>query len=245
MRNVIILPLFWFLTPALVSAIDIPDPIPPPPLKCPNGQIAECNPVSDATCVDPCGELPVPNPGVPSPAPQNPTTLPLPNSIKDSSYLDLTAFRNRYDCYHPDGNLFREHWLACGYTVDILTAQLGQIPPQTNGCDTVDDFTDGKEGAVWKPVSEKYGTPVFLLPKQQCGLVTKTQVWDATNFISDTLPRYDGNASPCGPNGSRPHYDVPVAGKDLLSFAPLTVKIFLEDGSTDCRTIDDPTKRYD
>jgi hypothetical protein len=233
----------------LVSLLFIPfvafaSPMPPPPLVCADGSIGRCNPVSDSNCINPCDVVDIaPNPGPISPPPGNVVVLPPPNSIVSESVFDLIVFRNRYECHHPDGALFREHWIACGYTVDILGQKLDEClaalfppaPPQGE-CDG--SFIDGQGGALWKPISESTGKPVFLLPSSYCGNVSSTGITDTSgNHIVSPKPRYDGKVKPCGPNSNRAHYDVPMRTSELAAFGEVFVHISLDNGSIECRKV--------
>lgn len=118
------------------------------------------------------------------------------------------------------------------------------IPPTLGnpGCTTVDDFIDGPKGAEWRPGNfSQY--PTFYLPADLCGDINYTQVWDSGHqriidavFVPYTL-------GSCGKDG-RVKYKVPMASDALALFAPLVVRLFLHDGTIDCRTVEDPTQNY-
>lgn len=229
---------------SLCPFIVLASPIPPPPIRCADGAIGRCNPVSDPLCTNPCDVMDIaPNSEPINPVPGQITVLPPPTSILTPEVFDLLVLRNNFECSHPDGVLFREHWIACGYTVDYLGQKLNEclamLPPPEPPKGTCDgDFYDGQGGALWKPISESTGNPVFLLPSNYCGEITSVEITTTNNkHIINGKPRYDGKIKPCGPNGGRVHYDVPVRTNDLATFGEVYVYVFLDNGQTECRKV--------
>lgn len=247
LRAILLLSLILIL-PLLALA----SPIPPPPLRCADGSIGRCNPVPDPNCINPCDAIDIaPDPGPINPPPGQTTILPPPTSILSEAVFDLLVFRNHYECRHPDGVLFREHWIACGYTVDFLGQKLTEClemlpPPAPPKTECSGDFTDGQGGALWKPISESTGNPVFLLPASYCGKINSVEIATATGeHIINGKPRYDGKVKPCGPNSGRVHYDVPKRTSELAAFGEIYVHIALDDGAIECRKVKLASERFD
>jgi hypothetical protein len=116
--------------------------------------------------------------------------------------------------------------------------------PPSQSCTVNDDFRDGVGvEALWKPVSESKGRPVFLLNRDYwlgSKKILQTTILDRNNqeVASATFRS-------CCPNGNRAHFDVTKSASALKPSAPLTVKLRLQNGTVECRRVEDPTVRYD
>ncbi|MCB0325236.1 MAG: hypothetical protein KDD69_16750, partial [Bdellovibrionales bacterium] len=113
------------------------------------------------------------------------------------------------------------------------------------GCDVTTDFSDGAfRGALWKPVSENTGNPVFLLPSEYWSSADKgvqgIEVLDSAGNVV-----VNGTRRNCCPNGGRAHFDVPRRASSLNALAPITIRLRLNGGTTECRNVPTPTTRYD
>ena len=122
----------------------------------------------------------------------------------------------------------------------------GTYPPANNnplGCDSLSDFIDGPLGYLWKAISEVTGRPVFLTPSEYWEgdlAVVDIEVFGEDNSLVAT-----GSRRTCCPNGGRAHFDVSKSAAELKPFAPIIVKMSLQNGTTDCRLVEDPEQRYD
>ncbi len=105
------------------------------------------------------------------------------------------------------------------------------------GTDT--DFSDGSQGSLWKPISEGFrGNVVILMPSSY-------QSATITILGSDGQPVSSvGRTKCCDSNGGRMHWWLNDRATTLASSAPLTVK-FERNGITECRSVPNPTQRYD
>lgn len=128
-----------------------------------------------------------------------------------------------------------------GSTVNPGEGKVGAGPdPIGPGCDETLDFVDGGGGALWKPHSENTGKPVFLLPSEYWNMIVGIEVLDSGGNLI-----VNGRNRTCCPNGGRAHYDVPMHASRLEDYAPITVKLYMRNGTTECRTVPDPERRYD
>jgi hypothetical protein len=107
-------------------------------------------------------------------------------------------------------------------------------------CDVNTDFSDGGGNALWKPVSDNTGNPVFLLPAEYWDTIQEIEILSASGDLV-----VEGRPRNCCPNGNRAHYDVPRRASSLMPYAPITVRLTLSDGTTECREVPVPTQRYD
>lgn len=124
------------------------------------------------------------------------------------------------------------------------------IWPSTGGdggggtsCTRTLDFVDGPGNALYKQVSEVTGRPVILLPGEYWEGdkgVNKIEVLSSTGEIVAS-----GSRRTCCPNGGRAHFDISSSGSALAQYAPITIKFYQNNGDRECRTVDDPTRRYD
>ncbi len=117
----------------------------------------------------------------------------------------------------------------------------GNNPGCVASAGTAGDFLDGaRSGALWKPVSEGVGNAasVILLPSSYNG-ATITILGSAGEVVSG-IQRTDC----CSKNGGRAHFWASKRASKMASSKPLTVKIE-KGGVTECRSVPDPTKRYD
>ncbi len=119
----------------------------------------------------------------------------------------------------------------------------GPGPGAPGGCDVTTDFIDGGGNALWKPVSDNTRNPVFLLP---------SSYWSGSQGVSliEILDRdgnviLNGSRRTCCPNSGRAHFDVPERASTLNASAPITVRLALNNGTTECRSVPVPTTRYD
>jgi len=140
-----------------------------------------------------------------------------------------------------------EHFRSCeadlaAHKFEIHLWRTGQLvyqPPEPDlGCDIKTDFRDGPGNALWKPVSENTGRPVFLLPASYKG------VRDIDVFSSSGEHIVSGSFRGCCPNGNRAHFDVPVSAGRLEDYAPITVRLDV-DGVMECREVENPEDRID
>ena len=149
----------------------------------------------------------------------------------DGARLEFTLDAGSSFIVRPDG--------------DVAPPEDGEICYDLFACDVTMDFVDTPfAGALWKPVSENTGRPVFLLP---------AEYWDSPTMGIQTIDVLDaggnlvanGSQRGCCPNGNRAHYDVPLTATALLPYAPLTIRLKLNSGVNECRTVPVPTTRYD
>ena len=155
-------------------------------------------------------------------------------------------------------DLAYSHWLACGYSLDSLLLELGELRSRVLlletdleevdecpgvfgalGCREVRSFVDGPGGGLWKPSSGLTGEPVFLLGSEFV-LFPFVSVYGSRN---EFLLR--GSFRTCCPNGGRAHFDVPKSAGVLAQFAPLTIRLSSSTGQVVCYGVDDPTQRLD
>lgn len=127
----------------------------------------------------------------------------------------------------------------------------GGLPPATPGCvptaGTAHDFNDGRGGAVWKPESEGVPNhaPVMLLPDSPYCSLYRSGGLRVTVLGSSGSEVSGFQRTHCsGVNGGRPHLYLSKTGHQLQPFSPLTIKVEYE-GVTECRSVPDPTRRYD
>jgi hypothetical protein len=108
------------------------------------------------------------------------------------------------------------------------------------GCTVTEDFVDGPLGALWKPHSEGTGTVVILMAAEY--QQANVEVFNNVNEVVDgPLIR-----SCCEHNAGREHVYLTRTAESLAGAGtPLTVRFQFPDGFTDCRTVPDPTQRYD
>ena len=104
-------------------------------------------------------------------------------------------------------------------------------------CDITSDFRDGANGALWKPVSESNGRPVFLLPSSYHG--------DSAEVFAADGSRVAGiDRTKCCPNGGRAHFWVDKTASTLDQYKPITVRI-IHNGLNECRVVENPRDRID
>lgn len=116
--------------------------------------------------------------------------------------------------------------------------------PGPGGCNVTTDFQDGTGGgALWKPVSDNTRNPVFLLPSRYWSGSSGVNAIEVLGNAGQLLT--NGSRRTCCPNGGRAHFDVPQRASTLNASAPITIRMTLNDGSTECRVVPVPTSRYD
>jgi len=117
----------------------------------------------------------------------------------------------------------------------------GGAPGDINAeCSMVSDFVDGAGNALWKPHSERTGTPVILMPPEYSNAAFA--VFNSAGQIVATPVIRDC----CSHNGGREHiYLDRDAGSLAGAGVPLLAKFAFADGFVDCRTVPDPNQRYD
>jgi hypothetical protein len=93
-------------------------------------------------------------------------------------------------------------------------------------------------GFLWKPVSDKNGDLVVLLPKQLTGRVQEVRVLSADGKKSLGKGKYSGIG-----NGDREHFRFSKSGGSYPDGAIVLIK--LEDGSTRHVKISDTSKRLE
>lgn len=175
-----------------------------------------------------------------------------------TSVSELLSDPGILDPLHPvDGVPIVYHWLACGDTIDlcnsvvpVLTAQrdfaldsLNMCMNPASGCNVETDFADGPGNALWKPVSDNTRLPVFLLPRgywEGDMAVMGGDVVDTNGVVLAAVTRRT-----CCPNGGRAHFDVNVSAAALAASNPITVRLFLANGLTECRTVPNAAQRVD
>lgn len=211
------------------------------------------NPFTPPECVELCGQIPdnPPDPGVPSPAPgfevipapgetefQDLFGQPLPRSISPEFHTEIVQSENFYLVY--------SHWIACGASLDFINGLLLEClsPAPTPEPAVCTKQASWSGGALWKPTSENTGNPVILLPKSGCGNITRVELLRPDGEkIANAKTRIDGKIRECGPNGGRPHYDTTAKASSYP--ANLIVRTVFDSGSTECRTVPNPSQRYD
>jgi len=116
--------------------------------------------------------------------------------------------------------------------------------PGGAGCDatpgTPTDFTDGGNGALWKPDSEGVSNeaPVILLPANPYRNANITFLGSDGNVVTGI------QRTRCCPNGNRMHWWSQKTDDQLAADRPITVKVEVN-GQTECRVVPDPRVRYD
>jgi hypothetical protein len=127
-----------------------------------------------------------------------------------------------------------------GVSTDAAGNVLGRTPGGGLGCSQTLTFLDGGGGALWKPLSERTGTVVILMPAEYRS--AEVAVFNSRNEIVDGPLIRDC----CDHNGGREHIYLTRSSGDLAGAGtPLTVRFQFGDGFTDCRTVPDPNQRYD
>jgi hypothetical protein len=127
-----------------------------------------------------------------------------------------------------------------GESTDAAGNVLGTTPGARLGCSVTQTFSDGGLGALWKPLSERTGTVVVLMPPEY-----RNASFDVFNSSGDIVAGALIRDC-CDHNGGREHiYLTHSAGALAGSGTPLTVRFEFSDGFVDCRTVDNPTLRYD
>ncbi len=125
-----------------------------------------------------------------------------------------------------------------GESTDAAGNVLGTTPGV--GCDFVGTFSDGGGGALWKPLSERTGTVVILMPAEYRN--ASFELVNARGDVVDSALIRDC----CEHNGGREHIYLTRNAGDLAGAGtPLTARFEFSDGFTDCREVPDPTQRYD
>lgn len=127
-----------------------------------------------------------------------------------------------------------------GESTDADGNVLGRTPGGRLGCSEVRTFVDGGLGALWKPHSEKTGTPAILMPPEYRN--AELEVFNVHGEVVDgPIIR-----NCCEHNGGREHAWLSRSAESLAGAGiPLTVRYRFPDGFTDCRTVPNPTQRYD
>jgi len=113
------------------------------------------------------------------------------------------------------------------------------------GCNGTQKSWSG--GALWKPVSESVPNhaPAILLPTSPHCSLHRSGKLKVTILGKDGTSVTGFQKNHCnGANGSRSHWWTSRTASDLKKYAPLTVKTEYQ-GKTECRTVPDPTKRYE
>lgn len=117
----------------------------------------------------------------------------------------------------------------------------GSNKSDTIGCDVTTDFSDGiRTGALWKPFSDSTGNAVFLLPASYWTATANLEIYGSDGTMIVKPKRRS-----CCPNGGRAHYDVPMSAVELAAFNPITVKLTMQNGTTECRVVPNATSRID
>lgn len=187
---------------------------PPPPILCPgpsggfvDGVPGRCNPVSDLNCTNPCGPEPVDN-----------SFEIYPDSGLRSQFPDhITCEQNYYHCQLSNFQLGQ-----------ALGACTNPAVPPASPCAQIND---GPGGALWKPISESYGTAVLLMPGSYEGI--RVELVDSTGSVIARVIR-----DSCCANGGRQHYFFDRAGPDLPA-------IELRFSNGQCISVPNPAVRVD
>lgn len=142
------------------------------------------------------------------------------------------------ECFHPDGQPYKNHWEACNVT--LIIEYLGRTQAEAIlwnfGCDAQTTFQD--DNGLWKPVSENTGKPVVLLPSYYWDEAKSIELYtSAGTKLADVARRR------CCPNGDRAHYDVPIKAEEIAPYARLVITF--ENDYKECRIIPDPTRRQE
>lgn len=148
------------------------------------------------------------------------------------------ALSQESECIHPNGQTYKEHWNACGWSLyfEFLRRQAAESRIWQFGCDERASFSS--DGSLWKPESDNTGKPVVLLPAIYWELAEKIELYNSQGRKLETLsPRT------CCPNGNRAHYNVETDATDIGNSAHLVV--YLPNNFKQCRFIGDPTKRQE
>lgn len=128
-----------------------------------------------------------------------------------------------------------------GEATDVNGNRLGSTPGARLACSQVRTFVDGANGGtLWKPHSERTGTPAILMPPEYQG--ASIGVFNVRGEPVDGPIIRDC----CSHNGGRDHTWLSRSAGDLAGAGvPLTVRYEFPNGFVDCLTVPDPTQRYD
>lgn len=142
--------------------------------------------------------------------------------------------------YHAKLSAF-QCYQRLGFVEDSLNMCLGEeeVPTAPLGCEV---FEDWGGGALWKPVRDGGGPPVFLLQTSYCDggsakISNVKLLSEAGVEVSSTSFRHCNRA-----NGGRLHWNVSTLASQLKG--PLILQYEFE-GTTECRSIPNPESRYD
>lgn len=177
--------------------------------------------------------------------------------------LPCTSFAQ--ECFHPDGQPYVNHWLACNDTVVVERAKNeaaketitqwsarallceAALEAQDSSaliCDERGDFVDGGGNRLWKPKSDNTGLPVFLLPSRYFGLLPNDSVDRVKVYSAETGEEITGRDSfrqtEDGANGDRYHHDVKIGGSEAL-----VIQLERSDGVLECLNVPNASQRYD
>lgn len=173
------------------------------------------------------------------------------------------------ECFHPDGQPYKNHWLASIETIKVEQAKneaaketitqwsarallceaaLEEALKNQDGeelfsfdCDGFSDFIDGGGGRVWKPVSDNNGLPVFLLPPEYLRLLPDDGVDRVRVFFArDGLEIKDKDKFRGATNGNRYTHDVSIRTDE-----PLVIRLERADAFIECVNVDNASVRYD
>jgi hypothetical protein len=183
--------------------------------------------------------------------PQAPDVPELPKSVIASGVESFDQFFS-LDCVHPDGVLFRDHWLAAGYTVDLgnsvaftlqgqnfylssaLNECLDPTPPPGPTCDIGDTFRDGRGGDLWKPESDNTGKVVVLTKDGPSSRAT-CEVFGPDGVLVDRC------SFRTIANGGREHWNS-LHCEEIPDNSTFRLT---EDGISTCWNVPDPCERQD
>lgn len=161
---------------------------------------------------------------------------PLPETISQSTYDRVKANKKMSE----DGAV--NHWVSCGRYAEVLEDIITNLQEQEKTFNCTRNKTWREDGSLWKPVSNR-GTPVVLLPCEN--LDFSVDVYNNGVKISEGVDRgYCANPNAKNPLG-RSHFEIKTKAVDLPKSKTLQVVATFPDGSTECRFVNDPTKRQE
>lgn len=204
---------------------------------------------------------PVPDPGVPSPAPTSLQCGPLMYEAPSGKCWPTPSalMPQQLNCklqgaLVPDVYMYYEciiqnerlNWQASVDYIDYLEGEVEALrnPPvaPTPAGPDCDRTVKWGGGHLWKPVSENTGRPVILFAKDWCGDIAEVRITDAVGAgVASAKPRHGHGV--CNKNGNREHWDVSDRASSLPAPSVLVAELFT--GERLCFPLPDPTRRYE
>jgi hypothetical protein len=141
------------------------------------------------------------------------------------------------------------HWLAAGWTLLVMDAELGRsriktLEALTRFCDQLERFETGAPSrALWKPQSERSGRPVMLLPANWLGSWVTAYDYSLGFWAGDLVPA-GVQARPGLENENRAHWDFANLPASVFP-KPTLIVAKRPDGAQACWILNNPEQRIE